>query len=469
MRFLLNRAHRSAAAWSFLTTFLRMGVNVFVLPLLLRKLPNVDYGVWMVFGSIGALAGLLDMGFEFTITRMTAYAWGGATKFLAFGLHQEPAPQGQHQPNLPLLRDLFATIKAYYLYAGIGVLLLLGGGGTLWIWIATRDLVDAGSLRLAWGVYAAGCWLNFVVGRWPALLSGVGAVRQAQQATILSQIAYYVIVVAGLLGGLGIWAMVWGSVGMGVIARHQGKVYFLRTVVFPDGMPRAHFHREIFHAIWPNAWRTGMVIIGAYLTVYANTLVCNAFLGLGQTGDYGLSFQLVTILFSLCNVWLGVKLPHINALRQQNRTAEIIELFARRMRLALLSYVAGGLVIIFIAPTAIHFIKSHTALIATGPLAALALFRLLELHHSLYASLIFTENQNPFVKSSLISGVSIVVASVILTPLMGLWGMILSMGVVQLCFNNWWPVLRGLKGLGVKPGAYFAHQYLRPKAWLELF
>jgi hypothetical protein len=62
-----------------------------------------------------------------------------------------------------------------------------------------------------------------------------------------------------------------------------------------------------------------------------------------------------------------------------------------------------------------------------------------------------------------------VVASVILTPLMGLWGMILSMGVVQLCFNNWWPVLRGLKGLGVKPGAYFAHQYLRPKAWLELF
>lgn len=469
MRALFHRAHRSAAAWSFLTTFLRVGANIFVLPLILHKLPNVDYGVWMVFGSIGALAGLLDLGFEQTITRMTAYAWGGATKFLAFGIHQEAAARDKHQPNLPLFRDLFATIKAYYLYVGIGVLVLLGGGGTLWIWITTRDLSDAGSLRLAWGVYAVSCWLNFVAGRWPALLSGVGAVRQAQQAAILSQIAYYVIVVASLLGGLGIWAMVLGSVGMGAVARHQGKVYFQRTVKFPDGMPRAHFHREIFHAIWPNAWRTGLVTIGAFLTVYANTLVCNAFLGLRQTGDYGLSFQLVAMLYGLCNVWLAVKLPQINALRQQNRTAEIIEVFSRRVRLTLLCYAAGTVAIVFIAPTAIHLIKSRTSLIATGPLAALALFRLLELHHSMYAFLILTENENPFLKSSLISGAAIVVAAMILTPYCGIWGLILSMGVVQLCFNNWWPVLRGLKGLGVKPGAYFAHQYLRPKAWLELF
>jgi hypothetical protein len=65
--------------------------------------------------------------------------------------------------------------------------------------------------------------------------------------------------------------------------------------------------------------------------------------------------------------------------------------------------------------------------------------------------------------------VAVVVISMALTPIYGVWGVILSMGLVGLCFNNWWPVLRALRGLGLKPANYFLHQYLRPTAWLELF
>jgi hypothetical protein len=62
-----------------------------------------------------------------------------------------------------------------------------------------------------------------------------------------------------------------------------------------------------------------------------------------------------------------------------------------------------------------------------------------------------------------------VVVSLVLTPLYGIWGLLFSMGVVQLFFNVWWPVLRALRGLEQKPADYFLHQFLRPKAWLELF
>jgi O-antigen/teichoic acid export membrane protein len=368
-----------------------------------------------------------------------------------------------------LLRDLIATLRAYYFYVGLAVLGLLMVGGGIWIWFTTRPLPEAGALRLAWFVYAGGCWLNFVVGRWPALLSGIGAVRDAQVAASVAFLLYYALVSAGLLAGLGIWALVIAYVVMGFVARHLGRRFFTERARLPDGLPRAHFHRDIFHSIWPNAWRTGMVSVGAFLTVYANTLICSAFLSLTITAAYGLSFQLVSMLFGLCNVWVSVKLPNFNMLRQQGRTAEIVQLFARRMRLAILSYVAGMLVILFFAPWLLHFLKSKTTLIAAGPLAALAVFRLLELHHSLYAVLVFTENQNPFLKQSLVSGAAIVVAGIVLTPAYGLWGLILSMGLVQLCYNNWWPVLRALKGLNLKPRDYFLHHYLRPKAWLELF
>jgi O-antigen/teichoic acid export membrane protein len=469
MKFLMQRVHRSAAAWSFFATVLRVGANIFVLPFVLRKLSADQYGVWVVFGTIGGLAVLLDLGFEVMITRMASYAWGGATKFLAFGIHQADADQASRPPNRPLLQDLIATLRAYYFYAGLGVLTLLVVVGGLWIWVITRQLDDAASLRLAWLVFAAGCWLNFIIGRWPALLTGINAVREAQVATIISLLIYYVVVTAGLLAGLGIWALVAGSVVMGFVARHLGKRFFKERAQLPGGLPRAHFHREIFRAIWPNAWRAGMVSIGSYLTVYGNTLVCSAFLGLKTTAEYGLSFQLVNLLFGLCNVWFSVKLPLINVLRQQGRREEIAELFARRMRLSLVSYVAGMLVIIFVAPPALHWLGSKTPLIETAQLAALAFIRLLELHQSLYATLVQTENYNPFVRPSLIFGTAIVVVSVIATPYWGLWGLLLSMGLVQLLFNDWWPVLRGLRGLGVKPGAFFLHQYLRPKAWLELF
>lgn len=39
MKFLAQRIHRSAAAWSFFATLLRVGANVLVLPFVLRQLP----------------------------------------------------------------------------------------------------------------------------------------------------------------------------------------------------------------------------------------------------------------------------------------------------------------------------------------------------------------------------------------------------------------------------------------------
>ncbi len=468
MKYFFQRIHNSAEAWSFLATFLRVGANVFVLPFILRKVPSEQLGIWYIFGTIGGLAGLLDLGFEFTITRMTSYAWSGATRFIAFGIHQDDH-QTDREPNLALLRELIATLKAYYFYVGMGVLALLTLGGGGYIWVMTQNLDSAASLRMAWLIYAGGCCLNFVIGRWPALLTGVGAVREAQLASIVSLVFYYAIVTAGLLGGLGIWALVIGFLGMGLVARHQGRKFFEQSVALPEGLPKARFNRLIFQSIWPNAWRMGVVCVGAFLTIQANTLVCSFFLGLAATASYGLSFQLVAMLVGLCNIWVAVKLPLINQLRLQGRHTEIASLFARRIRLTILSYIAGALIIIFVAPHAMRWLGSKTSLIPTGQLAFLAFIRLMELHHSLYATLVLTENHNPFLKSTLIFGSAILLASLTLTPLYGMWGLLLAMGGVPACYNNWWPVLRALRGLELSPRIYFRQHYLRPKAWLELF
>ena len=68
---------------------------------------------------------------------------------------------------------------------------------------------------------------------------------------------------------------------------------------------------------------------------------------------------------------------------------------------------------------------------------------LLEGNHSLFATLILTNNEIPFVKPALISGFFIAIGSYICLKYtnMGLLGLILVQGGCQLVYNNWrWPL-----------------------------
>src|SRR5260221_3271184 len=256
------------------------------------------------------------------------------------------------------------------------------------------------------------------------------------------------------MAGFGLWALVVAVLVMGAVARWLGRRVFVERAVLPDGIPPANFHRDIFAAIWPNAWRMGLVSLGTFMIIQANTLVCSAFLDLKTTASYGISFQLVMLLVGISSIWVQVKMPVINQLRVAGDLAEIARIFAARMRLLILSFAAGALAIIVIAPAVLQAIGSKTNVLPMPLLSTLLLIQFLEMHHSQYGSLVLTENRNPFLRPALISGGLIVVLSAVLTPRLGVWGLLLSSGCVQLAFNNWWPVLRGIRGLGMTTGQF---------------
>ncbi len=462
MKNLHRRVLESAVAWSFLGTFLRVGASVFVLPLVLRTLPAEHLGMWYIFGSLGSFAMLLDLGFEATITRMASYVWAGTPGLAAFGLHDGPA---SGVPNRALFRDLVATLRAYYFALGLFVLLLLELGGSAWVWARSEGIPEASTVRGAWVIYALGVSLNFVGGRWPALISGIGALRAAQQVNVAGLLLYYIIAVAGLTAGYGLWSLVAAMLMMGVFVRALGRLVFVRTANLPGSIPAPRFNREIFSSIWPNAWRTGLVSVGAFLIIQANTLICSAFLDLSTTASYGISFQLVTMLVGLSAVWVQVKIPLISQLRLQGKGTEIAIIFARRLRFSIISYFCGTLVIIYFAPWILHAIGSKTTLLPKNILTSLAVIQFLEMHHSLYGQLVLTENRNPFLRPALVSGLLIVGASLMLTPRIGVWGMLLAAGGVQACFNNWWPVVRAVRGLNLADGGYWSYFFSLRDPW----
>ena len=442
-------------AWSFIATALRFGSALFVLPLLLRSVPSEELGLWYVFLSFGALATLVDFGFSTTINRVTAYLWAGARELSPYGLPKSvdlADRQRGVEPNMSLLSRLIAALKIYYgLLGGAALLLLLTIGGR-WIYKKTYDLPNAQSLRLAFVVYAIAVALNLIGGMWLYALNGINRVRESLQLNTAVLVENYVIAIAGLLSGLRIWALVIANFAMGLSERIAGRFLFYKYA--PIEKSPADMH--MLQVLWPNAWRTGIVSVAAYCGLQANTLICSAFLGLKITGSYGLTLQAVTLLVAVSSVWVAVKFPMINQLRSQGRLDEIAHLFRQRIALAILTYLFGAVVLFFFGHWVLTLLQAKTQFLPPALFAAMLLIYLLEAHHSLYASLVFSENVNPFVVPAIISGTAIVVLSVLLTPRIGVWGMLLAQGVVQLCFNNWWPVVRGIRGLAISPRTYWA-------------
>jgi O-antigen/teichoic acid export membrane protein len=210
----------------------------------------------------------------------------------------------------------------------------------------------------------------------------------------------------------------------------------------------------LIRTLWPMAWRNGALALGTFFIQSASTLICSRELGLEATASYGLTIQIVGLLMTLSMTWVVVKLPVINRWRTARETEKITTLFVSRLRIALLTFVFGALAVTSLANPFLQTIGAKTLLLPAAQLALLFLIYFLEMNHSCHAAVVISENVNPFVLPALLSGVAVVAISAWLTPYWAMWGIIFSFGFVQLAFNNWWPVLRAIKGLGLRPGAY---------------
>jgi O-antigen/teichoic acid export membrane protein len=446
---------RSAVVWSLLASALRVAGAILILPILLRTIPSNELGLWYVFVSIAGFATLLDLGFNPTLTQATSYVWAGAKKLRGLGLHQIDPAAADSGPNYPLLASLVTTMRRYYQALALLVLFLLATLGTWWIWGKTGELPKAESLRIAWLVFSLGTAINIFTSLWPAVLVGVNGVRPAQQLFTAAVLANYLVLTAGLLLHCGIWSLVFAQIVQGLVQRLGGKLFFAKIAGDSYRSVSAVADRNLMGILWPMAWRNGVLALGTFFIQSANTLICSGKLGLDTTATYGLTLQVINLLTAVSMTWVMIKLPLINQMRASGSLPSLIALFVPRLRIAVAIYFAGALLIILFGNTVLQWIHAKTLLLPPAQLAVFLLIYFLEMFHSCHASLVVSENVNPFVLPALLSGLAIVVLSYILTPIWGVWGMLLSFGFVQLCFNNWWPVLRAIRGVDLRPGTYW--------------
>jgi O-antigen/teichoic acid export membrane protein len=447
---LLIRMGQTALLWNFVSTVLRSAGLILVLPVLLRTMPSSELGLWYVFLSISGAASLLDFGFNSTVVQSVGYVWAGARQLKQFGLHTDEI---ESKPNLLLLGHLLGTMRFYYRLLSAIILLLLLTLGSWWIWHKTLGMDQAHSFLLAWVVFSFGTAYNVYGSVWPAFLSGINGVRQAQQLFAASLIVNYVVLLSALLAGWGIWSMVAGQLIMGIVQRYGGKIVFFRLAGSEFVPQETEF--GLLKTLWPMASRFGVIGLAGFLLNSGVMIACSAELGLRATASYGLSMQAIIALSGLSLAWITVKMPYLNQLRVQNQLPRLVHTFINRTRAVVLTYLVGGLTLLLLGEMFLRWIDAKTQLLPFPQFAALMFIYLIDSNRICYELIVLSENQNPFILSVLLSSIGVLMISIILMPFLGIWGIVIAYIIAQFSFNYWWTVLRGIRGLRITSAQYF--------------
>ena len=396
------------------------------------------------------------MGFFPTMSRVTAYLWAGADRIEKEGVSTPQEEDGPGRPpNYRLLADLVKTMRLYYLGLGILIAALMGVFGTFWIMHKAQHLPEARTIIGAWLLFLPAVLVNITSGMWHPLLSGINHVRLNQQIFVWSLVANYAVTLLGLLLGAGLFAPVAGYLLMGILSRMVAQRKFTQLSQAQTHATSARWSRELLSTLWPTAWRTGIVTLGIYATLNANTLICAAYLGVKETASYGLSLQLALAAGSIASGFFLVKIPLIAQLRARAKEDQISRMVFPRLRWFWAVYCSLSIAAIVFGEWVLRdLFHSKTPLLPPALLTALLIVVGLEAHHAIFREITLTSHRNPFAKPVVISGILIVVLSIALVKSLGLWGLILAPGIVQICYNNWWTVLVGLHSMKNSMGDY---------------
>jgi len=445
----VKRAWRSAMLAGILGTGVRAGANLMLLPLVLMKLSASELALWYVFLALEGFGNLADFGFGSTIPRIYSYLLAGAEDFEAEGLR--PAKAGG-PPNFAGISRVNAAVRSLYLKISLVAVVLLAVGGTLSLIKPVADSGLGGKVWWLWALCVMAIGYNLASNHWALAVQGLNRMRDLQLTYVLGGVSFVLCAALLLVCKMGLASMVIAYFVSGWILRRRCRQIYREVVPKPEQSDAPDPH--ILRKLWPNAYKFGILSIGAYCLANGSVLICSQFLGKEITASFGVTAQVGRFLTSFATLWLVVKWPEIAILRTQGRLEEMARLFARRLALVMATFVALELMVFFAGNALLAWKGTHTRLLPPPYLALYLIYLAQNIFYVQFGFLAFTENVVPFFKISLFTGLGAILCSLILTPLLGLWGLLAAPLIVETMCSNWYVVRRGFQGQPLRPGQF---------------
>lgn len=430
---------RKDIIWGYVAQFLNLGVNFLLIPISIKILTPESFGIWQLFVTIYLFLNLMDFGFRPTFIRNIAYVYSGAKTLEKHGFKRGDMLK---KPNYPLLKSLSHFIKFFYGWFSIVMFLVAITLGTWYIHSLSDELINYENIMFAWGLYAMAISLSFYVLYYNTLLNGCGFIKEAYQIMAYNKISYFIITAILLYLDFGLAAFGWGML-ISTVINLILSFYFLNKVGLSSRIKNAIKNKvNIFSIVSHNAFKVGIVNLAMFFTTRGSLFLASFFLSLQMIGEYGLSIQFVGIMAVFGQLYLQTNIPQLSSYRINNNLEGIRRITGETYVISLIIYFIAGLLLVFLGNPILNLIDSKTFLIDTIPLLLLLIVYLLDMNHNISIQIITTRNEVPHLWACIITGIVITIITFLTLKYtnLGIYAIILSIGITQLFYQNWkWP------------------------------
>lgn len=429
--------------WGYFAQFFSMASGILVLPFVLRLLTPEEIGMNYLMLTVGSMVSLFDFGFAPQFGRNISYIFSGAQVLLKEGVEFNEGEK--KDTNYRLLATMIKTAQYIYKIISYIVLFVMLTLGTLYMYKVTHGIQNVHNSFIIWIVYSISTFFNVYYTYYTSLLSGQGKIMETKKAMVYSKVTYIILVLVLLFSGVGLLGVCIANLISPFVNRFLSHRYFfteeLKNKIDVFVITKRE-ELDLFSIIWYNSKKLGVVFIGSYAITRFGMFLAGLYLPLTVVSSYGLMMQLVGIILTLSGTLFTIFEPKLSALKIANNKAELLKSFSFSMGVSYLLFSLGAVCLLFIVPPLLILMKSNAVLPATSIVLLYLIVMLLETNHSFFATIIVIGNSVPFMRISLITGGLIALGSYLSLAYtsMGLLGLVIVQGIVQLAYNNWkWP------------------------------
>lgn len=438
----------NATILTFVSTFTRFGVGIAVLPILILKFNSYEISLWLYLTTLLSLISLASFGFGQSIVRSINY-------YLA-GYDSIPRSINQFKSTANKL-----VYKGVANKKGIADILFLTSRIYILLSIFSLFLISTVGVMISWNIMSLGNhatqnWISFVLvgfigilrilfSRSVSIIEGfnfVAKIRLLESLFGLSKIILFVILI---LSDFKIIHLLLMEFFLQIIANISSKK-LIDKIITKKNIPRSQiFNIEIFNQIWPSTWRFGLMLFSSHFINNGTVLVVAQLSDSFLIASYLLTVRILVILRSLSISQFNANYPSLINLVVSKDFYKVKQFLSPIIRNIILLLIVALLSIFFIGNDIIYYLSKDIRIIDNYLLIIMSIGLILETHHGIHANVYLSTNHVPFLWPSLISGLLIVLISSLTIVPFGIFGAVLTQFVVQLSFNNWFPVYLNLK------------------------
>lgn len=424
---------------TWLDMFVKFGSGLMLLPVATLYLTPVELAFYLFIGTLLGLAYLAEGGLNKVILRSVAY-FNNGLDYIPNSLDEHSGLEQNSSPNYKQLGRLLAT--SFYLYLALGfagalALFFIGGLVADNIISKQKDAYEASIVLFLLSFFVL---LYIIQLRYIALLQGINYLAKQKRIEIVFGLIRFLLLFIALILGFGVLGVTVGLIVSVIISFALYHIMWIKLGPIKNTAPYKIFDKEMLLQLYPAGWKQAILAWGSYFIYSGTTILVAQLEDVKLIASYLLTLQIIFILTTISSAPAYSSYPETSkAIAEKNYTAYKSSLF-KALKISLSLYIAGALIIALLANPLLIFIGSSTEIITGYLLLTVLAMYFLELHHTIHATFYTTTNHIPFVYPALISGFIILTAGYFTIDELGIWGVVIIQFIVQLSFNNWYPV-----------------------------